>query len=155
DDVQGLEASYVRSTLKLSNGTLWFGTVNGLTCYNPTTEKFVTYNNNKEIFSVEKIIADHQNNIWFTTSTKGVWKFDMKKKTFHSQESIFKGKNVQEFFISAENIIYLVSEEKSVEVYNPQTKSKTYVSFTSKNGTPVVVQFIDQTSTNELIFGTN
>lgn len=155
DEVNGLEASYVRSTLKLSNGTLWFGTVNGLTCYNPSTEKFKTYNNNNEIFSVEKITSDHSNNIWFTTSTKGVWKFDIKNKTFHSQEAIFKGKNVQELFISAENVIYVVSEDKNVEVYNPQSKSKKNISFHSKNGTPVVVQFIDQINTNELIFGTN
>lgn len=155
DDIKGLDGSYVRSALKLPNGTLWFGTVNGLTSYDLNTEKFRTFNNKYETFSVERIVADQQNNIWFTTTTKGVWKFDSKKKTFESQEENFKSRNVKNVFISSEDVIYVISDDNSVEAYNPETKVKSTVSFKSKNGTPVVVQFVDQITTNELVFGTN
>ncbi len=155
DDVKGLDGSYVRSALKLPDGSLWFGTVNGLTTYDVNTEKFSTFNYKNEIFSVEKSVCDQHNNIWFTTTTKGVWKFDTKKKTFESQSDLFKSKTVKNIFISTENSIYVISDDKSVEVYNPLTKTKSSVSFKSKNGTPVVVQFVDQANSNELVFGTN
>lgn len=155
DDIKGLDGSYVRSAVKLNNGTLWFGTVNGLTSYDPATEKFVTFNNKNEVFSVEKIISDQNNNIWFTTTTKGVWKFNTKSKSFESYSDKFKTRNVKNLFISSEKIIYIISDDNSVEVFNPSTKSKSQVSFKSKNGTPVVVQFVNQVNTNELIFGTN
>lgn len=155
DEVKGLEGSYIRSSLKQSDGTLWFGTVNGLTTYDPKTEKFNTYNYSKHNLSVEKIVADNQNNIWFTTATKGVWKFNTKTQKFSAQNHIFNINEAKNIFLSQENVLYVSSEKKYVDAYNLNTKKRTEINLKSKNGTPVIVQFIGQFEANEIIFGTN
>lgn len=155
EDVEGLESSYIRSAIKRKDGTLWFGTANGLTRYKPNTNTFKTYSHSGTAFSIEKIAEDGGQNIWIATTSRGVWKFDVHKKTFASQVNIFPTRRAKNVFVSSENVVFVVSDDYQLEAYYPKTEQRKTVSFQSKNGTPVVVQSIVQFRPDEVILGTN
>lgn len=154
DDVKGLDGSYVRSALKLKDGTLWFGTANGLTCYNPNTELFTTYQDSREGLSVEKMVADKKGNLWITTSAKGVWKFDLKTKKL-SQIHSFTNRFPKNIFVASNGNIIIVNDDNNLSNYDPVTKKKVDFKIKPKTGTPVSVQFIGEFKPGKLIFGTN
>lgn len=56
------------------NGTMWFGTENGLVAY--YNGKFIEYNgpNKDALININKIIRDREGNIWFATDRNGVGK---------------------------------------------------------------------------------
>jgi len=74
----------ITSILEDKNGKLWFGTYNGVYCYDgKATTRFlenqnVVNNNNLSLKLVTNMIEDKDGNIWFTTRTEGVCRYDGK-----------------------------------------------------------------------------
>ncbi len=156
EDTKGLSSNYIRTIDVDANGNLWFATGNGLVTRDKKTDKFSTYAPNKEIFSIEKIaFSPDRNTIWVATSRNGVWKFDIKTKTFTSKTSIFPSRLTKEVFISNEEIIFVASEDRNLEAYNPKTGQLKKIVFPSKNNTPIVVNTITQEKDGVIVIGTN
>lgn len=67
-------------------GKLWIATDDGISLYNRTDDSFDTYfysepSENNRIFSLSK---GKGNNLWVATKSSKIYKFDLKKKTFHT-----------------------------------------------------------------------
>ncbi|MBX2950738.1 MAG: hypothetical protein KF704_15765 [Crocinitomicaceae bacterium] len=156
EDTRGFGGGYIHSIIADPKGDLWIGSGNGLTHRSKKTDAFTTYNPNKEIFSIEKLAIDPEKQvIWMATSRKGMWTFDTKSKAFSPMTSIFPSRQTKNVFISREGIIFVASEDRQLEAYNPKTGQLKKVTFTSKNGSTVIVNSLDQFTEGELVIGTN
>ena len=75
---------FVFSMLEDKSGKLWFGTNNGVYCYNGNAftsfldNQGVINSNGLNLNSVNRILEDKHGNIWFTTKTEGVCRYDGK-----------------------------------------------------------------------------
>jgi len=154
DQTKGIEGSQIRAALKLSDGNLWFGTGNGLTNYNPYTEKFTTFNFSKEALSIEKMVVDKQSTLWLTTA-KSIWSFDLKTKRFTNRTAQFGLIQPKNIFVSRKGLIYVISEDSQVLVYNPETKLKSKITFKRKSAGNFNVNTIYQHLSSDLVFGTS
>jgi ligand-binding sensor domain-containing protein len=80
DKIEGLENDYIHSSIIAKDGKLWFGTANGLTCYNPLLEVFKTFQLKGNIaLQIESLVEDNQGNIWFGSASSGL--YFLNKKT--------------------------------------------------------------------------
>lgn len=74
----------VTSILEDKSGKLWFGTNNGVYCYNGKAftrfldDQRVSNNNGLTLVLVQCMLEDKHGNIWFTTKTEGVCCYDGK-----------------------------------------------------------------------------
>lgn len=156
EDTKGLGGNFIRAIIPDAQGDIWMASGNGLIHRNGKTDAFTTYNPDDQIFSIEKIAFDtDKTTIWMATSRKGVWAFDTKTKKFSSRISIFPSRVAKEVFVSREGVIFVASDDRPLEAYNPVTGQLKKVKFDSRNGTPVTVNFMRQMEDNELLIGTN
>lgn len=156
EDTKGLGGNYIRSIISDSRGDMWMASGNGLIHRDKKTDAFTTYNPEEQNFSIEKIVFDtDQSTIWMATSRKGVWTFDTKTKKFSSKTSVFPSRVAKEVFVSGEGVVFVASEDRPLEAYNPKTGQLKKIVFNSKNGIPVSVNFMSQVKTGELVIGTN
>ncbi|QMW04554.1 ligand-binding sensor domain-containing protein [Spirosoma foliorum] len=76
--------NFVTSSLADHTGKLWFGTDNGVYCYDGKVftrflaDQQVINNNGLKLQLVQCIVEDKQGNIWFTTKLEGVCRYDGK-----------------------------------------------------------------------------
>lgn len=91
----GLSSNYIFSITEDSEGTIWFSSWDkGLHSYNPRTNKFVHHtsepflkNGISESFS-RKVLVDKDDNLWLTTTNKGLFKIKKLKDGTFSVVSI-------------------------------------------------------------------
>jgi ligand-binding sensor domain-containing protein len=90
--VENQHSNFVTSILEDKKGKLWLGTVNGVYCYDPSAplraggKTFTRLLDNKSIINtneltigiVQCMLEDKQGNIWITTKTEGVCRYDGK-----------------------------------------------------------------------------
>lgn len=152
---KGLDADYIRSSVKLPDGKLWFGTTTGLTSYNPKNERFETFTGTGDLLSIEKIAVDSDNNIWCTTISKGVWMFNTTTKKFVSKRSIFKSINVTNITCSSNNSVFVAFSDLPLQEYNLKTKETRTVELKRKNRTALSILFINEIEPGKLLIGTN
>lgn len=80
----GLSSNIILSIEEAPDGTMWFGTDNGLVFYDEHIENFKHLNINDNYFNkkVMSIKADIKNNLWISTIFDGIFYFDAKNQTF-------------------------------------------------------------------------
>lgn len=156
DNQDGIENSYIHTSFKDKSGCLWFGTANGLTSYNPTLEKFTSYQiKNGLALQVETITEDKRGNLWLGTSSNGLCLFSKKAKTFKFFNSKIPSNkiinieflNTKDLLVSTEDFgLYLINiENHNVKEIPIIGKEKTYVR------TNVFIKY----SIENYLFGTN
>ena len=101
-------------TLYATDNVLWIGTEKGLYTFNFETEKIEFFNihtsdNNNIHSSVQHIIEDKQNHIWFSTYGQGVFRYNQKEQ--HLVQYKFSESNgmIASVFIDNENQIWAIS----------------------------------------------
>lgn len=75
---------WVNCMIEDSDGLLWIGTCNGLSCFNPATRSFINYfskNNLLPNVFVHTLLQDQRGLIWVGTS-EGLYRFDKVKAEF-------------------------------------------------------------------------
>jgi len=157
EDTPNFGGNYIHD-LKLDQaGSLWIASNNGLIFRNFKTDAFKTYTpEDIEQFSIENISIDQASNtIWIATSRHGIWTFDISKKVFNSKTSIFPSRKTKHVFISEEGVIFVNSDDRPLEAYNPKTGQLKRVTFDRKSTNEVVVNTLYQNKPNELQIGTN
>jgi len=84
-DPTTLGAASVLSMAEDREGKIWIGTPDGLSCFDHTTKRFVTYTEKNGIAnpSINSIAVDKHNSIWVATN-HGVSQFDTQTKLFRN-----------------------------------------------------------------------
>ena len=143
DDTEGLESEYIKATTKTTDGKLWFGTTNGLTCYTPTTERFVTYSPPiKTALQIESMSLDASGNIWIGTNSNGVWVFNTTTKKFKGYQQQIAAKKIKLIKYVSSNQVLIESEDKGFFRFNPNTSSTEMIEVPVLGKTKAVVQCV-------------
>ena len=93
------------SMLEDNNGNIWFAECSGEGISRFDGKSITTIIPYNEIRRTDRIIEDHQNNLWFATAFKGIGKYDGKTYT----PNIFKDKDL--------NGSYAILEDKSGNIW--------------------------------------
>ena len=127
DDNKNILSQSFKCSAKSKDGRIWFGTVNGLTLYDPILEKFRSFTlNRKQSLQIESIFVDSKENLWIATLGYGLLYFDTRNLNFTSiSTDIFSSKiklvyglNEDELLIDTDDsqlFIYSVKKKKSVK----------------------------------------
>jgi ligand-binding sensor domain-containing protein/class 3 adenylate cyclase/predicted metal-dependent HD superfamily phosphohydrolase len=156
DDTKGIESNFIRHIQPDSKDNLWMATSNGLMFRDKKSDAFTTYNLKEGGISIEKIAFDTDGKtIWLATTRKGVWIFNTKVNKFVNKSNIFTSKQLKDIFVSSEGWIFASSEDQPLEAYNPKTGQLKRIALKSKNNNTVVVNFVKQFSSGEVVIGSN
>jgi ligand-binding sensor domain-containing protein/serine phosphatase RsbU (regulator of sigma subunit) len=74
-----ISSDFVASIYEDQTGTLWIGTADGLNKFDPTTERFQTFNRN---LHVSRIHENLHGNSWLGTKYDGLYSFDRQTEAF-------------------------------------------------------------------------
>ncbi|MBC8988020.1 response regulator [Pedobacter sp. N36a] len=83
NDLNSIPSSRVFSLFKSSNGRIYIGTGSGVCYYNREQDNFVRLDLK---YLVIAFTEDLENNIWMATKNKGLYKYNLKNKTFRKYE---------------------------------------------------------------------
>lgn len=73
ENVAAIKNDFFYSALKGKDKKLWFGTGNGLICYNPVSERFINYSpSSSSALQVQCLTEDAQGNIWIGSINSGI-----------------------------------------------------------------------------------
>ncbi|HEC44737.1 MAG TPA: hybrid sensor histidine kinase/response regulator [Bacteroides sp.] len=106
----------VRTIFENPDGTIWFGTREGLSVFDPETGKFQNFENNKynpstiSHNSVRDIAGDHEQGIWIATYAGGVNYYHANNNIFHHVKEEFGGTNT----LAYSSISYLYKDRKNI-----------------------------------------
>jgi len=156
DDNKNILSQSFKCSAKSKDGRIWFGTVNGLTLYDPVLEKFRSFSlNRKQSLQIESIFVDSKDNLWIATMGNGLLYFDTKtllftsisNNLFTSKIKLVYGLNDDELIIDTDDsqlFIYSIKKKKSIKLFVPQKSDK-----------PPTVQRIIKYSNEVLLFATS
>jgi ligand-binding sensor domain-containing protein/class 3 adenylate cyclase len=155
DDTEGIENEYIHCGFKASDGTLWFGTGNGISAYNSQKEHFSSYQIKNKALQVESIMEDNNATLWIATASDGIYflkKNALKLEYFSVNLPSFRIKtlvnlNKDEFFIS--------TEDKGLFIVNKYTKALKSVDVKGKTVPFVRVNVVKYIGNYTWLFGTN
>ena len=156
DDHLGLENSFIKCAVKTKDGKLWFGTMNGLTVYNPSTEIFQTYNlDDKTAFQIESMAIDESNNLWIGSYGKGLYYFNTETFSFIDKSNLLNTKKINQVYCSETGDLFLYSEDQGLFKINKSlTKIVSFKLNTLSSAQPTVNK-IKQFFSNSILFGTD
>ncbi len=103
---QGLVNNSVRAMEPDSEGNIWIGTINGLSCYQTRTNKFITYKASEgdrylPSNDILSLLAAKDNTLWIGTNGKGVSRVNLKNittdgfKTYSSKNGFLKADKIR------------------------------------------------------------
>lgn len=136
-----LENNYIVSLFEDKDENLWIGTIDGIFIYNPRQESFrkfdaVTAQGNPVQGKIEKIVADHNGNIWIASYGKGAFRYNAATKEIdlfeHSdEEGALSSNSVMDIYVDHDGSVWvgaLGSSGSGINLFNPVKKTfTTYV----------------------------
>lgn len=156
DDHPNILSQSFKCSAKTNDGRLWFGTMNGLTLYDPNSEKFQSFTlNKKQSLQIESIFVDSKSNLWIATIGNGLLYFDTRKLTFTSYSSIFGNSKIHLVFGISDDELLVNTDDNQLFLISLKTrKSKKFI-VPQKNDKPATVQRIIRYSKEVLLLATN
>lgn len=133
-----LTNNYVNSIIEDVRGSIWFGTNNGISHWDPSSNQWNTFYQNKtgeEAKVVQTLCEDNNGNIWAGTYSKGIYVLDGKTgkelahHIFEKQGENLSGKFITDIIKDSEGDIWIGglqdvicyrSQEKQFRFYSPQ-----------------------------------
>lgn len=155
DDTEGLESEYIKCSGKTSDGRLWFGTNNGLTVYNPRTEKFKTYNLGQNVaLRIDDIWITEDQNIWMASSSHGIQRFNTTTRKFEAFKRRQELQNAQNIMVISSTKILVNTADNGIQVWNPITNNIKLLDFPTSGIYPSVNRFV-KIGKNRIFLATN
>jgi ligand-binding sensor domain-containing protein/signal transduction histidine kinase/DNA-binding response OmpR family regulator len=140
-------------------GNLWFGTIYGLSLYNPQQDNFtkIAYMGDTFIYD---IIQSYDGLLWFASFNQGLFRYNPRNEEWkvfkhdpENEKSLPHDKIIAIYEDSRKNL-WITSEGGGFCKYNPE--DETFTSFTTKNGLPNdVVYKLQEDDRGRLWFTTN
>lgn len=125
---QSLTHSKPRRIVKTSDGTIWVTAIDGLNKYNEASQTFERFHLEPKpsmATSIYSIAKDKADNLWMTTRTGRVYKFNTQTKEFTRMQSKHFGGGWASSIVEDHQGILWISTYSSVVLYNPQTQQVT------------------------------
>jgi signal transduction histidine kinase/DNA-binding response OmpR family regulator/streptogramin lyase len=139
EDSNSLCDNSIFSICKDDAGYLWFGTIYGLSFYNPQEDRFEKIDYAGDTF-IYDILQSYDGLLWFATFNRGVFRFNPRTeewKTFrhdpNNPQSLVHDKIISIYEDSKKNL-WFTSEGGGICKYHPA--SETFTSYTAKDGLP-------------------
>lgn len=121
--LEELSSSWVISSFKGFNGTLWFGLGDGVAKYNYEEENFkiikLEHVGNNE-FGVHSIIQYNENLIYFTTM-EGVFEYNINSDKYKYIETL-KNIEINQSYNFGDGYLWFATEKHGIIVYDPKIK---------------------------------
>ena len=156
DDNKNILSQSFKCSAKTKDGRIWFGTVNGLTLYDPNLETFQSFIiNKKQALQIESITVDSNNNLWIATLSNGLIYFDTRKLRFTSFSNLLNNQKIHSVFSINLNELAVLTDNNEFFIVDPLLKRKKKISIPQKNDKPVSVQRIVKYSNEVLLIATN
>lgn len=156
DNTKGLESEYITCALKAKSGLLWFGTANGLTCYNPYKETFTAYQrSDKFSLQVENLTEDNAGNIWFGTTTNGLFYLPKNGKTILPCAAKLPSQKIHFVSFFSDQEMFVSTEDKGLYMLNLRTNRFRPIEIRGKKGAFVRVNVIRAFEGGQWLVGTN
>ena len=123
DENKGIDNPFITSSTKAQDGSLCFGTRNGLTVYNLDKESFQTYSpEGNQNLNISSVCAGKGQDLWVSTLNQGILQFNFKEKTFKKLSWGNSAKDILSLtYFQGDLIIHTGGEE--LYVYNIDSKS--------------------------------
>ena len=122
DETEGIESPYIQSSVKTEDRKIWFGSRNGLTLYNPTTEKFQTFTlDKKKIFDIQDISISKSKEFFIATLGYGIVKFNPSNNKFTIIDWPDGAKKISLISCLDEGNLLVYTEDEKLYQYNPKT----------------------------------
>jgi ligand-binding sensor domain-containing protein/signal transduction histidine kinase/DNA-binding response OmpR family regulator len=139
DDPYSLCDNSIFAIYKDDTGNLWFGTIYGLSFYNPQQDRFTKIDYAGDTF-IYDIFQSYDGLLWFATFNRGVFRYNPRTKewkTFRHNpkdpESLVYDKIISIYEDSRKNL-WFTSEGGGICKYHPE--SETFTPYTTKEGLP-------------------
>jgi len=126
----GLSHNTVWCVLQDSYDFMWFGTSDGLNCFDGKNFR-IFRTNSKNKFSIgnnfiQSLFEDEQHNIWVGTN-KGMYFFERKSESFtyfseKTEDGVLISSNVNKIIKSSTGSIWIATLGQGIFIYNPKTK---------------------------------
>jgi ligand-binding sensor domain-containing protein/class 3 adenylate cyclase len=156
DKIEGLENDYIHSSIITKDGKLWFGTANGLTCYNPLLEVFKTFQLKGNIaLQIESLVEENQGNIWFGSASSGLYLLNKKTQKIEHIKSNLPSNKIKFVAQKDLNHIFVSTEDQGLFTLNIKTKQATPIYIFGKKGSFVRVNTIRAMDNYSWMIGTN
>lgn len=156
DNTKGIGNSYFKTSFKSRDEKLWFGTANGLICYNPTTETFKTYQlEGGFVLQIETIAEDNKGNLWLGTSSNGLCVFNIKNKKFKFVISNLPSTKITFIKCLNNEKLFISTEDKGLYIYQVKTNQVSSVPVIGKQKTYVRINTIVKRNDNAWLLGSN
>lgn len=155
DEYPGIANSFIKCSAKTKNGDLWFGTASGLLLFEPTKEKFTTFQvKNSVLLQIESISSDGNDNLWLGIPDYGVVKFNSLTKTFSKPIPNLPTKRIAIVANIGTDILLIQTEDKGLLVYHLKTGKVDAIAFENTNKKTISV-FKITSNANSIYIGTN
>ena len=166
-DEQGLSNSFITSIYQDYRGFMWFGTLNGLNCYDGDSIR-IYHNNRKDPLSlsnnlVRNIYEDHKHTLWIGTKN-GLDRFDPYKNNFKiyrhnpgNSESI-GGNTISNIYEDKQNNLWVSTIGGGLNLLNRQTNTFNHYRQNSRGKHSIsndTVNSVFEDSANNLWVATN
>jgi ligand-binding sensor domain-containing protein len=139
DDPHSICDNSIFSIFKDAAGNLWFGTIYGLSIYNPREDNFTKISHTGDTF-IYDVFQSYDGVLWFASFNRGVFRYNPLKEEWKNfthdpdnPESLAYDKIISIFEDSKKNI-WFSSEGGGICRFNRE--DDTFTSFTTKDGLP-------------------
>jgi class 3 adenylate cyclase/ligand-binding sensor domain-containing protein/predicted metal-dependent HD superfamily phosphohydrolase len=156
DDHEGILSQSFKCSAKSKDGRIWFGTLNGLTLYEPNSEKFKSFTlNKKQALQIESIYVDSKDNLWIATIGNGLLYFDTKKLTFSSFSHLIGNSKIHLVYGISEDELLVDTDDNQLFLISIKSKKARKLSIPQKTDKPATVQRIIQYSNEVYLLATS
>jgi ligand-binding sensor domain-containing protein/class 3 adenylate cyclase/predicted metal-dependent HD superfamily phosphohydrolase len=143
DDTEGLESEFIKCSGKTADGRLWFGTNNGLTVYNPKTERFKTFNLGQNVaLIIDDIWVSEDQNIWIASSSHGIQRFNTYSLKFEAFKRRPELQNARNIMVLSPTKVLVNTADNGLQAWNPITNSIKLLNFPSGGIYPIVNRIV-------------
>ena len=118
-------SNYITNILFTREGTIWVGTKGGLYLYEPTTDSFVMYcdqrgNSKVPHCSITSLIEDHKGYIWIGTWDKGLYRYTPNTREFYELPKFNDINSAHVIYENADKELWVGTWGKGLyHIYNP------------------------------------
>ena len=155
DETNGIESPFINKSVKTEDRKLWFGTRNGLTLYNPTTEKFQTFTiDKKKIFDIQDISIAKNKELYIATLGYGVVRFNPSTNKFTIIEWPDGSKKISLLSVLDNGDLLVYTEDEKLYHYSPKTLESFQIESSNLGYDDFSILRIRQTDKGKILLGT-
>ena len=156
DETEGIESPFINTSVITEDRKIWFGSRNGLTLFNPNTEKFQTFTiDKKKILDIQDISIAPTKDLYIATLGYGVVRFDRATTDFTALNWPSGPNKVSLVSCLDNGEILVYTEDQKLFLYNPKTLESFQIPISDLGYDDFTIMRIRKTSKGNVLLGTS